>query len=97
MIANDALNDPDYARFAWGRYKRILKWMALLAAVFAGAALLWLGIRRGEVPLHMGIAVAAGVFFTTFLTAALMGLVFLSSGTGHDDQIVDPFAGEADR
>jgi hypothetical protein len=26
------------------------------------------------------------------LTAALMGLVFLSSGSGHDEAIEDPFA-----
>jgi len=31
------------------------------------------------------------------LTAALMGLVFLSSGSGHDEAIDDPFADEADR
>ena len=92
-----SLDDPDHARFAWGRYKRILAGMAALAALFAGAALLWLGAHRGEVPLHMGIAAFAGVFFTTFLTAALMGLVFLSSGTGHDDAIEDPFADQVDR
>jgi len=31
------------------------------------------------------------------LMSALMGLVFLSSGTGHDESIEDPFADEADR
>lgn len=97
MIPPGGLDDPAYARFAWARYRRILGWMAAVSALFAGAALFWLGAHRGEVPLQMGIAVTAGVFFTTFLTAALMGLVFLSSGTGHDDRIDDPFAGEADR
>jgi hypothetical protein len=29
------------------------------------------------------------VFFSVLLGAALMGLVFLSSGTGHDDHIQD--------
>jgi hypothetical protein len=31
------------------------------------------------------------------LTAALMGLVFLSSGSGHDEAIDDPFEDEVDR
>ena len=91
------LDDPDYARFAWGRYRRILGWMAAFAVALVAVALGWLGIARGEVPLHMAIAVTGGVFGTMVLTAALMGLVFLSSGTGHDDRIEDPFADEADR
>ncbi len=90
------LDDADYARFAWRRYRRILAGMALLGVVLVVAALEWLGVARGEVPLHMAIAVSAGVFGTMFLTAVLMGLVFLSSGTGHDDGVEDPFAGEAD-
>ena len=92
-----ALDDRDYARFAWGRYRRILAGMALLGVVLVVVALEWLGIERGEVPLHMAIAVSGGVFGTVVLTAALMGLLFLSSGTGHDDQVEDPFADEADR
>jgi hypothetical protein len=31
------------------------------------------------------------VGLTIMLMAALMGLVFLSSGTGHDESIEDPF------
>ncbi len=97
MSPPSALDDPNYARFAWARYRRILKWMAAIAVALVALALAWLGIGRGEVPLHMAIAVSAGVFGTMFLTAALMGLVFLSSGTGHDEGIDDPFADEADR
>ena len=43
-----------------------------------------------EVSIHFYIAVALGVGFTMLLTSALMGLVFLSSGTGHDEAIEDP-------
>ena len=39
---------------------------------------------------------ALGVVFTILLTGALMGLNFLSHGTGHDDAIIDPMA-EDDR
>ena len=97
MTRPSALDDPDYAQFAWARYRRILKWMAAAAVALVAIALAWLGIGRGEVPLHMAIAVGAGVFGTMFLAAVLMGLVFLSSGTGHDEGIEDPFADQVDR
>ncbi|WCT73136.1 hypothetical protein PQ455_16160 [Sphingomonas naphthae] len=79
------LDDPDYAAFAWGRYRRVMRWMALVAAICIALALLWLR-SHGPVPLHMAIATALGVGLTTLLGTGLMGLVFLSSGTGHDEE-----------
>ena len=49
------------------------------------------------VSIHFFIATAGAIFGAIMLTAALMGLVFLSSGSGHDEAIDDPFADEADR
>jgi hypothetical protein len=31
------------------------------------------------------------VFFSVLLAALLMGLVFLSAGSGHDESVRDPF------
>ena len=45
----------------------------------------------GPVPFHMAIATGVGTFMSVMLAAALMSLVFLSNGTGHDATIVDPF------
>jgi hypothetical protein len=45
---------------------------------------------NGAVSVHMYIATALGVGFAMLLMSALMGLVFLSSGTGHDAAIDDP-------
>ena len=83
------LDDADYAAFAWGRYRRILGWMALAALGTAALAIAWMWWAKGPLPIHMIIGTALGVFFSVFLAAALMGLVFLSSGTGHDERIVD--------
>jgi hypothetical protein len=94
-IRKSALEDPDYAAFAWGRYKRLMWWMVLASLI---ATLLGLGglyVLLDDVPIPMLIATAAGVFFSVLLAAALMGLVFLSSGTGHDEVIEDPFEDEA--
>lgn len=90
-MSNPGLDDPDYARFAWGRFRRLILWMALASAIAAGAGLAALRFMIGPVPMHMAIATGLGTFFSVMLAAALMGLVFLSNGTGHDDTIVDPF------
>ncbi|MFD1610176.1 hypothetical protein ACFSCW_00015 [Sphingomonas tabacisoli] len=84
-----SLSDPDYARFAWGRFKRLMAWMALaaLVATATGLGILWL--LQGPVPLLFLIFTAGGIFFSVLLAAALMGLVFLSAGTGHDEHIQD--------
>ncbi|MCG6119559.1 MAG: hypothetical protein MEP44_02830 [Blastomonas sp.] len=83
------LDDPDYARFAWRRYWRVMGWMAAATALAVLAILGVLFVLHGTVSIHLYIAAALGVGFTMLLTAALMGLVFLSSGTGHDESIDD--------
>lgn len=85
------LDDPKYAAFAWGRFRRVLRWMVLASLAAATVSLWILRELTGPMPLHMIIATAAGVFATVMLAAGLMGLVFLSHGSGHDDSITDPF------
>lgn len=94
MRAPDPLDHPPYAAFAWARYRRLLGWMALVALAAAGMAdaILWWWI--GPFSVHVLIATALGVFFTVLLAAALMGLVFLSSGTGHDEAVERADLGE---
>jgi hypothetical protein len=90
-MAQHSLDDPKYAAFAWGRFKRLLGWMvgASMLATIAGLAILHAMI--GPIPFHMALATGLGVFFSVFLAALLMGLVFLSAGSGHDDSVRDPF------
>ncbi len=87
-IPPSKLDNPD---FAWGRYKRLMRWMVLasLTAVVLGLGGLYLMI--GPIPIAMAALTAGGVFFAVLLAAALMGLVFLSSSSGHDETIEDPF------
>ena len=88
-MADPDLSDPDYARYAWGRYKRLMLWMALVSLVttVGGLAIIW--HLRGPLPLLFLSFTAGGIFFSVLLAAALMGLEFLSSGTGHDERIQD--------
>ena len=83
------LDDPDYAAFAWGRYRRLMRWMVLAALATVIVGLLALYAINGPIPIHMVIAVSLGTFFSVLLASALMGLVFLSSGTGHDEAVRD--------
>lgn len=83
------LDDPEYAAFAWGRYRRILGWMALVALAVAMLSVLMLWHWLGWLNFTVILATTLGVFFTILMGAALMGLMFLSSGTGHDEQVED--------
>jgi hypothetical protein len=95
-IRPSPLDNSNYADFAWDRYRRLMIWMAsgAFVSVLLGLGSLWLIL--GEIPIHMMIATSLGIFFSVLLAAALMGLVFLSAGSGHDDSIVDPFLGDED-
>ena len=86
-VRKSPLDEPDYAAFAWARYRRLMRWMALVAPLAVIAALGGLWAMNGPIPIHMMIATILGVFFAVMLMAALMGLVFLSSGTGHDEAV----------
>ena len=90
------LDDPEYAAFAWGRYRRVLKAMALVALLTAGVAELVLWQWLGELNFVTASATFLGVFLTMLLAAALMGLMFLSSGSGHDERIEDRLKDEID-
>ena len=81
------LDDPAYAAFAWGRYRRIMAWMALAAVIAVIAALAWMAWSGAPMSLDLAIATTLGVGLTVLCAGALMGLVFLSSGSGHDDDV----------
>jgi hypothetical protein len=87
LIRHSPLDDPDFASFAWARYFRLMRWMGLLTACVIAACLFYLYETVGDVPIHLYIATMLGIGFTMMLMAALMGLVFLSSGTGHDEAV----------
>lgn len=70
---------------AWVRYKRLMTWMSLAAFVAVLLALVYLKLTVGDVPIHMLIATIAGVGFSVLLGTALMGLVYFSNLSGHDD------------
>jgi hypothetical protein len=75
--------------FAWTRYRWLMTWMACVSFVatsVALGALWWIG---GPVPPLFLLFTAGGIFLAMLLAAALMGLVFVSAASGHDEQVQD--------
>ena len=97
MVKPSPLDDRDTSDIAWARYRRLMKGMAIVSFGAVVLALGWLRFTMGDqLTIHMMIATAAGVGLSVMLGAALMGLVFLSSGSGHDEAIEDPFENALD-
>jgi len=90
MTAPSPLDDPANAAFAWSRWKRMMRFMAVMTAVTVAAILGYLWWSGTAMSIHFYIAVGLGVGASMMLMGALMGLVFLSNGTGHDASVVDP-------
>ena len=84
------LDEPRNAAHAWARYRRMLRWMALVNLVLIAGVIGLLYALGAIVSIEFAIAAALGIGITVMLMSALMGLVFLSSGTGHDESIGDP-------
>jgi hypothetical protein len=66
------------------KFRRIMKWMALLSVVVAAIAVLL--VIRGDkgAHIHMMIATALVAGLCVLLAGGLMSLVFLSAGGRHD-------------
>ena len=80
---------------AWRRYRKAMIRLAVVTLI-----LLALGIGvdwalEGPPPIHFVIAISLGIFAMIMLTAALMGLVFISAAGGYDEETIDP-TGEKD-
>jgi fatty acid desaturase len=88
------LDDPDVAARAWAHYRRMLRWTADVALAVIGVVWVWLYHEFGLVSIHLYIATALGFGLMIMATGALMGLMFVSHNSGHDDAIDDPLDDE---
>jgi Na+-translocating ferredoxin:NAD+ oxidoreductase RnfD subunit len=77
---------PSLRQSQWRRFRRIMRWMSLAAILAAAAAVYFVIQGDSEPKIHMLIATALGAGLSVLLGAALMSLVFISSGSGHDEE-----------
>lgn len=90
MTSPSPLDEPENARFAMARYKRLMRFMVAVTLFVVLVALVGLYLYLGPVSWHFYLATGLGIGFAMLLMSALMGLVFMSSGTGHDASVIDP-------
>ena len=88
-FSSSGLDDPQYAAFAWHRFRRMFRWIALAAAGFAALAWWWIDTVYGPLGWVATLALLGGAFLSVLMAGALMGLAFLSSGSGHDEHVRD--------
>lgn len=89
MTNRSPFSDTAMAAAAWARFRRLMRWMFLVTMVTVIGALSVLYRQEGMVSPHFYIAVAIGMSFAMLLMSALMGLVFLSSASGHDAEVTE--------
>jgi hypothetical protein len=73
------------------RFWRLMKLMLALAGLGVAGVLLYLQQTGMKLHLHAALAIGLGVAASVLLAGALMGLVFASNRSGHDDAVRDDF------
>jgi hypothetical protein len=77
--------DLERAHRAWLHYRKTMRWMLLASIAAALLAIFYLWVTGTEMRIHLVIATMAGVFLSVLLGTGLMGLLFASNMSGHDD------------
>ena len=86
---HSALDDSQGSAHAWNRFRRILRAMAAAGMAVALAVTAGIWWDSGPLPWAFVALTVAGIWATFMMAALLMGLMFLSSGTGHDSVVED--------
>lgn len=70
-------------------FRKLMKWMVLVALLMIAVALFSFRLMDVEVTGAMVFATIAGVGVSMLVGTGLMGLIFLSANSGHDDEAHD--------
>jgi hypothetical protein len=83
---------PEHRTQAMSEFRRILKWIALVAVLMVAGALIFLHLTGG-LDTNMVIATTLGVFLSVLLGCGLFAAAFFSDKSGHDQSISDATRG----
>ena len=81
---------------ALAEFKRILKWIALIAVLMVAGALTYLYFYS-TLDANTVVAVTFGVFFSVLLGCGLFAAAFFSANSGYDQDVTDVTRSERDR
>jgi len=73
---------------AAAEFRRILRWIVVVAVVTVAAALAFLA-SQDELTVAMIVATVLGVFFSVLLGCGLFAAAFFGSKSGHDQTVAD--------
>lgn len=79
--------DPAAVASAWVPFRRLMRIVVMCAVLAVLAALAVLQATGAPARWELWLAVSGGIAGTVLLSGALMGLVFVSNRSGHDDSV----------
>ena len=82
----DSQADYERAAAAWARYKRGMRGMTIAALGIAALSVAWLARSGESPPWYFLVTAFAGIALVVLVGTGLMGLVFLSNRSGHDEE-----------
>jgi len=77
-------------------FKRIMKWIAVIAVMMVAGALTYLHFTS-SLDVNTVIATTLGVFFSVLLGCGLFAAAFFSDKSGYDQNVTDVTRSERDR
>ena len=83
-------------QLAIAEFKRILKWIAIIAVLMVAGALTYLHFTS-SLDANTVIATTLGVFFSVLLGCGLFAAAFFSDKSGYDQNVTDVTRSERDR
>jgi peptidoglycan/LPS O-acetylase OafA/YrhL len=87
---------PSDRQQAVAEFKRILKWIAIIAVLMVAGALTYLYFTS-TLDANTVIATTLGVFFSVLLGCGLFAAAFFSSKSGYDEKVTDVTRSERDK
>ena len=81
---------------AIAEFKRIMKWIALIAVLMVAIALTYL-YETSTLDANTVIATTLGVFFSVLLGCGLFAAAFFSDKSGYDQSVTDVTKSERER
>jgi hypothetical protein len=87
---------PSSRQQAVAEFKRIMKWIALIAVLMVAGALMYLHLTS-SLDANTVIATTLGVFFSVLLGCGLFAAAFFSDKSGYDEKVTDVTKSEREK
>ena len=87
---------PTERQAALAEFKRIMKWIAIIAVLMVAGALTYLYLTS-TLDTNTVIATTLGVFFSVLIGCGLFAAAFFSSKSGYDEKVTDVTKSERDK